>query len=474
LTNTTIYRTVSRMKSVDFSQHFEKFGPALGMAAAFLLPLKLSLAYAALVPLLILWLISRPKLYPTDFGVTSAFIAFIGIAFLSSFFGIEPLRSLPKFLSLAFFSLSMLAFAQLAKSRPAHHFLNMAIAGQTLAALHSVLEGASFGALPRFFLGDVTESGQLALVIPVALGVATGLSSAGYDKSANKSLGRPALLKFPRVMAVGALNLSIATLMGFASSLQLNIWSILILAALLTLGCLAVLKRAINKPDLIPVLIIGIALPILVAALLINLKRGPWVGASIGLGVFLLVYARALLLPLIGALVVISLFVDPVKIRLAQSAEHFFISGGRSIMWEIGSELATRYPLGIGYHNSPFLRHFSMQIPPQHNHFHNNFLNILVETGWFGLTCFLWWLAMVIVTAFSRRGRNTSDIISCAIGCGIISWQVAGIVEYNFGDSEVVNIAYLLIGLLLASVSTNKLPAPPSPQSNPLPSTSPR
>jgi O-antigen ligase len=442
------------MKSVDFSQHFEKFGPALGMAAAFLLPLKLSLAYAALVPLLILWLISRPKLYPTDFGVTSAFIAFIGIAFLSSFFGIEPLRSLPKFLSLAFFSLSMLAFAQLAKSRPAHHFLNMA--------------------LPRFFLGDVTESGQLALVIPVALGVATGLSSAGYDKSANKSLGRPALLKFPRVMAVGALNLSIATLMGFAPSLHLNIWSILILAALLTLGCLAVLKRAINKPDLIPVLIIGIALPILVAALLINLKRGPWVGASIGLGVFLLVYARALLLPLIGALVVISLFVDPVKIRLAQSAEHFFISGGRSIMWEIGSELATRYPLGIGYHNSPFLRHFSMQIPPQHNHFHNNFLNILVETGWFGLTCFLWWLAMVIVTAFSRRGRNTSDIISCAIGCGIISWQVAGIVEYNFGDSEVVNIAYLLIGLLLASVSTNKLPAPPSPQSNSLPSASPR
>lgn len=473
MTNTTIYRTVPRMKSADFSTHFEKFGPVLGMAAAFLLPLKLSFAYATLVPLLILWLISRPKLYPTDFGVTSAFIAFIGIAFLSSFFGIEPLRSLPKFLSLAFFSLSMLAFAQLAKFRPAYHFLNAAIAGQTLAALHSVLEGASYGTLPRFFLGDVTESGQLALVIPVALGVATGFSSAQYSSSPQKILSRPALLRFPRVMAVGALNLSIATLIGFAPSLQLDILSILTLAALLTLGCLAVIKRAIHKPDIIPVLMIGIALPILIAALLINLKRGPWVGTTIGLGVFLLVYARTLLLPLIAALVAICLFVDPVKIRLAQSAEHFFISGGRSIMWEIGSELATRYPLGIGYHNSPFLRHFSMEIPPQHNHFHNNFLNILVETGWFGLACFVWWLVMIVITAFSRRSRNPGDVINCAIGCGIISWQVAGIVEYNFGDSEVVNIAYIFIGLMLSSILTHRQATPLSHQTTPLTSASP-
>ena len=38
------------------------------------------------------------------------------------------------------------------------------------------------------------------------------------------------------------------------------------------------------------------------------------------------------------------------------------------------------------------------------------------------------------------------------VGCAIISWQTAGLVEYNFGDSEVMIIVWMLLGILLGDI----------------------
>ncbi|NDC38391.1 MAG: O-antigen ligase domain-containing protein [Proteobacteria bacterium] len=442
------------MKPSFFDAQFEKLGPSLALAGAFLLPLKLALAYSALVPLIILWLL-RGRWLPRygasqPFGpAPRAFLCFIAVAFVSSFFGIEPTRSLPKFINLAFFALSMFVFAELGRTRKVTPILGALISGQLLAATHTILEGATFGHLPKIFLGEVTESGQLGLQIPLALGLATWLASETLTNT-SKLQGRPALLRFPRVLCVGALNLASATILGLAPTLQLPPVFLYLLGATLLSGIGAIVHRARNRPDRYAVALIGIVLPLLVAALLVNLKRGPWAGTFVGLVVFLCVYARALLAPLLLAMIAVLTSFEPVRERLLLSMQHFSIAGGRSMLWEIGAELASRFPMGIGYHNSRFLRLFSTYIPPSHTHFHNNFLNILVETGWLGLGCFLWWIVAVVRSAFSSRRWSQFDILSCAIGCSVISWQVAGLVEYNFGDSEVVNIIYILLGVLLA------------------------
>jgi O-antigen ligase len=127
------------------------------------------------------------------------------------------------------------------------------------------------------------------------------------------------------------------------------------------------------------------------------------------------------------------------------SAELAAIEGGRSTIWRIGAELLSEYPLGIGYHNSGVLREFTPEIPSELKHFHNNLLNIATETGWLGVAIFLWLLFAAVTASF----RNRREPLFVAFGAALISWQVAGLVEYNFGDSEVTIMVWIILGMLL-------------------------
>jgi hypothetical protein len=193
-----------------------------------------------------------------------------------------------------------------------------------------------------------------------------------------------------------------------------------------------------------------VILPLLAAAMLVNLKRGPWLGVAVGSLLFLGVYSKRFLVPLLVLMLLAIALVAPIRDRLAASSQHFFIAGGRSAIWEVGSDLALKYPLGIGFANSPFLQKFDPSIPSELKHFHNNFLNITVEGGWLALALFIWWIASLMRLAFERRSRAPDSVLAVAAGCAILSWQVAGIVEYNFGDSEVLLVAYLVVGILIA------------------------
>ena len=87
-------------------------------------------------------------------------------------------------------------------------------------------------------------------------------------------------------------------------------------------------------------------------------------------------------------------------------------------------------------------------------------MNIAVETGWLGLVIFLWWLSRVITLAI-RKWRADSEVPTTLrnynpgwvviFSAGIVGWQIAGLVEYNFGDGEIVLIAWLFLGLLLSA-----------------------
>jgi len=146
--------------------------------------------------------------------------------------------------------------------------------------------------------------------------------------------------------------------------------------------------------------------------------------------------------------VLTAVAVPPIRERLAVSYDHFTISGGRSTIWRIGGDLITQYPLGIGYHNSGIMRKFSLEIPPELKHFHNNLINIAAESGILTLAIFAWFIYAVLRASFRRPLSG----LHVAIGCAVISWQTAGFVEYNFGDSEVMIIVWMLLGVLLGDI----------------------
>jgi len=414
-------------------------------------PLKLSFTHSVLIPLILLWLYTdRPLVRNASLPraaarIAASFAFFLLAVTVSSVTGLAPTHSFSALLSLLFFALIAPLFCTHAEPR---NVIAALLAGQTIAAFHSFVENSVPFSVPRLFLGEVTESGQLAITILVLVG--TCWATAAKKGSAHKETTSVAATPLPStrsVFALGALMSIMATLLAFQKWLAIPLEASALLCgafvvvSLLTIQALRTSNGSIR--DLL--LLVGIEGPLLLCALMINLKRGPWLGVIVGTTLFCAFYARRLIwiIALLSAAVAVG--VQPIYERIASSYSHFTISGGRSTIWRIGAELAAEYPLGVGYHNSGILRQFSTEIPQELKHFHNNFLNIIAESGWLAGLLFAWFLVEVLRVSF-RAPRNPLYV---AIGCAIISWQTAGLVEYNFGDSEVMMIVWMLIGLLL-------------------------
>lgn len=418
---------------------------------AFLSPLKLAFTHVVLVPLILLWLYTeRPFLIKASLPKNAARIAaplafFLLAVTVSSATGLSPRHSVSALVSLLFFTLTAPLFCTYA--RP-HSVLAALVAGQSVAAFHSFVESALPFPIPRLFLGEVTESGQLAITILALVGLCwVTATQKAADNSTLTSTRSTFTDSTRKVCILGALMTVMVTLLAFQGWLTIPVGvSTLLCAALVVVSLLigqAIRASRGSARDLL--LLIGIEAPLLLCALLVNLKRGPWLGVIVGVSLFCAFYAKRLIWIIVLLSAVVAVGVQPIHDRIASSYNHFTISGGRSTIWRIGAELITEYPLGVGYHNSGILRQFSTEIPQELKHFHNNLLNVVAENGWLAGLLFAWFLVELYRASF-RRPR---DPLYVAIGCGMVSWQIAGLVEYNFGDSEVMVIVWMLLGLVL-------------------------
>ncbi|MBN8550235.1 MAG: O-antigen ligase family protein [Deltaproteobacteria bacterium] len=448
------------MKALTLDSAYEKYSFGFALAACLLLPLKLSFAYFCLVPVLLLWLGHiRLKFWNslrTDSSLILPYAFFVLVALVSLPFGFDPLRSLNKLLGVAFFGLTLLAFRDicLVDTKRCERLLITLVGGQTLAALYSVIEGAFGPAIPRILIGAVSESGQLAQTVLVAGGFLILYSRSPLDNSG------PGAVRRKVDSLLGLVNFCAFTALALASASQVrsSVFAVeLLLASLLLFVSLARLKRFWKYDsqfsDHCANFLKTIALPLLMAALIVNLKRGPWMGVLVAALILLWLERRVLAVPVLLVAGLLLGTVKPVQQRLLSSEEHFFIVGGRSEIWDIGVELAKRFPMGVGYRNSNSLQKFSELVPPNLTHFHNNILNVLVETGWLGLAVYLWWILSILKAAFAKVSVRRDRILRESLGCAILSWQIAGLVEYNFGDSEVVLVALILTGILAAIVA---------------------
>lgn len=88
---------------------------------------------------------------------------------------------------------------------------------------------------------------------------------------------------------------------------------------------------------------------------------------------------------------------------------------------------------------------------PMGGHLHNNFIQITATRGFIGLAAFLfmWFSVFVLAAKLMRFRSRLTSILAGGITASLIGFQVNGLAEWNFSDSEVVTIAWFLTGLLL-------------------------
>ncbi len=435
----------------QYLNSLEKLKICLAASALFLLPVKLSLCYVALLPLLSIWTIENFKKLKLEFISPKnlllwPLVVFVLVGSISALVGVRTAPSVWGLINLFFLSLLVPALTEAGAKLGFLKLLVPLLAGQTVAAFHSMLEDPF--SLKNVFLGKVTESGQLALTWLVAFGLVLELKTKfNSARSSNQ------------IIFFGLCNLLIFTLLTFSPhiSASMTLKTVLLSGsiALIALSLFRIYKLSLSKQIQKSFVWFSslslVVLPLLSTALLANLKRGPWAGVFAGTLVLLAYSSRKLLGLVIVFALALVLLVEPIRTRIQEAPRDFFISGGRATIWEIGVELATRYPLGIGFDNSVFLRNYSTQIPKENRHFHSNFLNILVETGILGLLIFLWWIYVLLKVAWSSStlppGKNRRPF-KVALGAAILSWQIAGSVEYNFGDTEVLLVVFAVIAFL--------------------------
>ena len=231
------------------------------------------------------------------------------------------------------------------------------------------------------------------------------------------------------------------------------------LAGVLLLGLLVVLPRLLPGAGLSrswrPV-----AWVVMLAGLVATYTRGAWLGFGAGALVVVAGVRRGRLVLLLGlVLLALAALAAPYQLR------HRFTSMAdpegegvkeRVYMWRSGLAMWREHPL-LGVGPGGVKREYPRYALPEAakkrtSHVHNTPLQILVERGVAGLTAWLWiWVAFfgagigllrrLPATAPRERALVLGSLAAAA------GFLIAGLSEFNFGDSEVVLVAWTLMAL---------------------------
>ena len=223
-------------------------------------------------------------------------------------------------------------------------------------------------------------------------------------------------------------------------------------------------------------LVLLIAMAGLLFALLLTVTRASWLAFLVSSAVIVLLGASKRAIILVGALAIPLVLVGVFVLQQKRNVGFVDRADGsttwRQTVWREGFQLLTSKPrhmlIGIGMDSiKKRWRQWDMfdhgRIPI--GHMHSNFLQLALERG---VPALVLWLSLLGVYALTLlrllrkiKAAPAADyeeplggwidrgLVLGALG-GLAGFFVSGIVHYNWGDSEVVMIFYLVMGLVLA------------------------
>ena len=208
----------------------------------------------------------------------------------------------------------------------------------------------------------------------------------------------------------------------------------------------------------------ALVLPALAVAIAVTFTRSAAVGACAAAALLFALkdFRLFAVLPILAA---VFIAIAPGKIA-ARYASMFNMNDptvrDRVTMLHIGERMIQAHPLaGVGpnmvqqkyfdYHGSDPLAGPDGVIH-RNPHLHNDFLQIAAERGLPALAIWLWFVFALVVDLWRRFSTGQQRALAAAALATVTALLVAGLFEYNFGDSEVL-MTFLIIVTLPAAAA---------------------
>ncbi len=211
-----------------------------------------------------------------------------------------------------------------------------------------------------------------------------------------------------------------------------------------------------------------LAIIIQICAMVMNFKRGSWITLLVMVAIFIAIKINWKSLLILFAAVILAVMLPPVQERLVSLKSEFNPDGGgRATMWVvIAPELIKQYPGGIGYKSltNEMMHNIFWRVEKDRDHLHSNLLQVLVATGWIGLLLYIAWMLIAFwdgyrFTYLSKDSPDGEKTYALGIILMLVALYINGLVEYNFGDAEIVLLYGLMMGIMAAGVKRSKLPS---------------
>jgi O-antigen ligase len=221
------------------------------------------------------------------------------------------------------------------------------------------------------------------------------------------------------------------------------------------------------------------------AALIATFTRGAWAGFAAGALALLPAARRRTRWIIVAGLVVVvaALLAMPYQVRvrfltlnelrhrvLTMADPHEAGVTERLYMWRSGLAMWREHPL-LGVGPGGVKREYANYALPEAvkkrtGHVHNTPLQILVERGIVGLSAWLWIFGAFYVRAIGLLRRLPPEAAqerALVVGslAAITGFLIGGLSEYNFGDTEVVLVAWTLIALPFVVEAGERMPSSP-------------
>jgi O-antigen ligase len=381
-------------------------------------------------------------------AVDGPLLAFAVWTLLSAAFSADPWASHQSAKKLVLFALLYLAVEACAETRFRERAVDAALLGALALSALGVLQFLFLGfdtlnRRPLGFLGHyMTASGLAATALVLAL------ARIAFASRRPPPERRDAVL----LLGLGAAVLVLAALERIGlPSFALRA---LFVAGLAATGAILALRRG-PWPGPSTSLVLSSATAVVSAwALVVSQTRNAWLGAVFGLAAVLVLRAPRTLW-LLGASIAVLLVARPASLvsRLtvtdASSVDRYY-------MWQAGLDMLADKPVfgqgpGMILRSYPLYR-WAEATNPRQPHLHDNALQIAAERGLPALAFWVWMMAALLGAALTEARRAGPRRFEGPAACGVLATLlVAGIFEYNFGDSEVLMFTLLAAALPFAA-----------------------